>query len=71
MKKVKKKRWEKRRNDALFKVTNLLRGKLDLKKIITQIHCFEKNINLLASNSEHQEKMLDHERVNIMKEWLL
>ena len=69
MKKVKKKRWEKRRKDALFKVTDLLRGKLDLKKIITQIHCFETNLNLLASTSEHRPEMLDPEKVNIMKEW--
>ena len=33
------------------------------------IHCFETNLNLLASTSEHRPQMLDPEKVNIMKEW--
>ena len=70
MKKVKKKRREQRRRDPLFKVTSLLRGKLDLKKIITQIHCFESNISLLASSSpDCLDRLLDPEKVNIMEEW--
>ena len=44
-----------------------MKEELDLKRIITNMYCFEKNIKLLAGHL--QVKFVEREDINLLHEW--